>query len=235
MLRRGRIRAKRLLVLTVTIASFGALAPAADAAVRFASPAGAGAAPCAEAAPCNINTAISGAADGDEVVLASGTYDSAHGVPVQGIDVGNTQDNLLIHGRPGRPRPVISYSDGGEPVVEVLGSGTTIRDVRLEALAANEIGLYAPGSGTFDRMQILASGNGGVGALLFGASVLRSSIVRATGTSATAVRVSDGSDAELVGDTLYAAASGSKGLEVTCTSTPASTIGLETILVGGSF
>src|SRR4051812_9690065 len=197
MLRRGRIRAKRLLVLTVTIASFGALAPAANAAVRFASPDGAGAAPCAEAAPCNINSAISGAADGDEVVLASGTYDAAHGVPVQGIDVANTQDNLLIHGRPGQPRPVISFSDGSEPVVEVLGTGTTIRDVRLEALAANEIGLHAPGGGTFDRVQILASGNGGVGALLLGASVLRSSIVRATGTSATAVRVSDGSDAEL--------------------------------------
>src|SRR4051812_11376009 len=235
MLRRGRIRAKRLLVLTVTIASFGALAPAANAAVRFASPDGSGAAPCAESAPCNINTAISGAADGDEVVLASGTYDSAHGVPVQGIDVGNTQDNLLIHGRPGQPRPVISFSDGAEPAVEVLGTGTTIRDAKIEALAANEIGLYAPGGGTFERMQILASGNGGVGALLFGASGLRSSIVRAPGTSATAGRGSHGSDPQLVGDPPYAAASGSKGLEVTCTSTPASPIGLDTILVGGSF
>jgi hypothetical protein len=58
-----------------TFLTLAVVAPAAMAAERHARPAGTGDA-CSAAAPCSIETAFSGSASGDEIVLAPGDYGS---------------------------------------------------------------------------------------------------------------------------------------------------------------
>ena len=49
-------------------------AATASAAVRYATPTGVGAEPCGAGTPCSLGDAVSGAAGGDQVLLAGGTY-----------------------------------------------------------------------------------------------------------------------------------------------------------------
>ena len=49
-------------------------AATASAAVRYATPTGVGAEPCTAGTPCSLGDAVSGAAGGDQVLLAGGTY-----------------------------------------------------------------------------------------------------------------------------------------------------------------
>jgi hypothetical protein len=69
---------------------------------RYASATGSGAA-CIQGNPCSLDTAVEGAsvADGDEAILAPGTYTNLAG------DFLNVLDAINIHGQAGSPRPVI--------------------------------------------------------------------------------------------------------------------------------
>ena len=60
--------------VAIVFAAVSAIAPvAAQGAIRHAAPTGAGVG-CTVLAPCDLGTAVNGAASGDEIVLAPGSY-----------------------------------------------------------------------------------------------------------------------------------------------------------------
>jgi RTX calcium-binding nonapeptide repeat (4 copies) len=83
--------------LLVTVSS-------AAAAQRFAAPTGSGAA-CTSPTPCSIETAFSGAIDGDEIILSAGDYG-----PVSSIL--SLPSNGSAHGVQGQPAPRIHFASG---------------------------------------------------------------------------------------------------------------------------
>src|SRR3954454_805434 len=69
--RAWRLAAPAMAVVLLSLFAAPAMAVPAD---RFAEPGGNGANPCAFSDPCSIETAVSGAASGDNVVPLGGTY-----------------------------------------------------------------------------------------------------------------------------------------------------------------
>ena len=142
------MRAPRFLLGLVAL-SVLVLAPAtASAAIRLAAPGAVGASPCSPA-PCDLATAVNGADDGDQVVLAPGLYNLEVDLKVEkAIDVG---------GRPGAAASVVLGSGDG---ALVENPGATLHDVRL-ALAKETMG-YAlqMNGGTVER--VYADGSNGV-------------------------------------------------------------------------
>lgn len=122
------------------------VAPGAHAATRYAAPAGSGGA-CEQAAPCALADAVSGAASGDEVVLASGDYDVPATVKAT---VG-----LTIQGVPGQPRPrligssslsgdTLSLTGGGTARhLEIHGSGPAGAALRLRGAVGEDVVLVS--------------------------------------------------------------------------------------------
>lgn len=108
----------RTLLLSAALLALSA-APAL-ASVRYASPSGSGPEPCNPAAACSLENAIGNAADGDQVVLAPGTYSVGSELKIsQAIEVG---------GQPGAV-PVLHL--GGHQLV-LANAGAVLHDVRAE-------------------------------------------------------------------------------------------------------
>jgi hypothetical protein len=125
------------------------LAPAAQAAQRYAAPAGGGST-CTQAAPCSLVTAVNGAAGNDEVIIGSGAYTLAtplappgaidlhgvtggSGVPVihaQGIAL-NTSALTLTDGSTARDLDLVEVAGGASMGIRMSGS------VRLERVFAS--------------------------------------------------------------------------------------------------
>src|ERR1700712_5779286 len=98
--------AQRLLLPLATAAALLALPAVAPAATRYASPLGFGA-KCTEASPCTITQGVLGAIDGDEVVLAAGTYDVSNSPLLE------VSHKIILRGAAGGARPLITKSDDG--------------------------------------------------------------------------------------------------------------------------
>ena len=112
----GRIRGVRRygLSLAAAITTLLVLPVSAPAAQRFAAPAPAGSQSCSSLAnACSLSTALSGAATGDEVIIAGnlGTYGTA-AAPLGALATSNAVYQLSVHGEAGEPRPVIFTSGG---------------------------------------------------------------------------------------------------------------------------
>jgi hypothetical protein len=115
---------KQLTTAALAIAALLLLAAPAFALPRYASPAGAGA-DCLQPTPCDLQTAIEGAADGDEVILAPGDYGSPDLPLLSPITASTAID---IHVAAGAPRPRIFSS--ADPAL-VIGAGAALHDVEL--------------------------------------------------------------------------------------------------------
>jgi hypothetical protein len=115
---RGSIRAVALTGLIFLLAP-----GVASGAVRYAAPAGTGTA-CTQISPCEIHTAVGDPAvvDGDEVVLAPGTYITGTSPVVAGKAID-------VHGTPGAPRPLINANSGF--VAYVVGAFGSLEDVEV--------------------------------------------------------------------------------------------------------
>jgi hypothetical protein len=83
-------------------------ATAAQARQRVASPSGGAAAACTTADPCDLTTAIEGAANGDEVLIEAGDYGSPS-APLES-SIQSTTQGLTVHGPSDGPRPRIFFS-----------------------------------------------------------------------------------------------------------------------------
>lgn len=122
----GRFSKHGLIAATGAVASLLIASAPALGAERFAEPGGNGpAATCPQADPCDIQTAVEGAAviDGDLITLAPGTYPIA-------TDTVAPSDAVTIRGVPGQPRPLIVA--GTFYAVDLTIPGTVLRHVAIE-------------------------------------------------------------------------------------------------------
>jgi hypothetical protein len=191
-----------------------ALAPAAQAAQRYAAPEAAGPEPCAQPAPCSLKQAITKAKTGDEVIVGTGTY--AVKEPLS-PEAGAT--NVYIHG------------DFNAPMPQIVGSSTpytvvaTTLDNRLAYLDLSNKGTGAYGvlcatGGSLARIRATAIGDFATGILAAGNCAVRDSVAVASGMNATALFASGSitttSTATARNVTALAAGTGSKAAFAAC-------------------
>lgn len=165
----------------------GALIGATDAsaAQRFATPGGLNSGTCATpATACALERAVSsaaGLADGDEVVLASGTYANA--------DVGLgllVQKSVTIRGQDGAPPPTLRFTGGGPGATVQTGAAVTLRRLRIERSGSvapavlhtrQDLGL------TLDETTVAATGTATAAVGSSGPLTVRNSLVTLETTS----------------------------------------------------
>jgi hypothetical protein len=162
------------------------------AAQRFADPAAPGPSPgCPQVAPCNIVTAINGANNGDEVIVAPGQYGSDANPIEQTLDP--PFGGVMIHGVLGQPRPlVISSADQAF----YLNSGETLRWLEVRDAAAGAQALVLDGGfASGEQVIAQASGPGGVACEVY--TLLRNSICWSSGAQGFGLEsyLTDGLDA----------------------------------------
>lgn len=166
---------RRLVSLTVAVAAIGLAVPlaAGAATTRYAAPNGTGVAPCVQAEPCSLETALSNAGaeglkNGDTVLLTPGTYE-----PAAELDV--FRSGVTIEGEEGKPSPVIKVL--GERGLFFPNVGT-VRDLRIHSTMATTyaLALIGPGS-VIERVESTGEAFRGCS---INATVMRDSVCSAT-------------------------------------------------------
>jgi hypothetical protein len=130
---------------------------------------------CPELAPCSIHQGIANAVDGDEVIVAPGTYLVQPATPAANVCLGGSVASLEItqaidfHGADGQPRPQI-VDDGSQspPCNTIHGTRSsgllTIRHLAVENASAARYAVHATGSGSgavlFDDIRASSTGTG---------------------------------------------------------------------------
>ncbi len=140
------------------------LAAPAGAAVRYTAPDGSGASPC-NPTPCGLDTAVSGAVAGDEVVMAPGTYAEPGGLKIEKA--------ISFGGQPGQAATL--RTGGG--ALEVKSEGAVVHDLRVEL---SEMTMNRPlilFSGTVERVYADPAELGGEGCFME-SGILRDSVCR---------------------------------------------------------
>ena len=172
----------RGLVFGLIALAVGVAAPAASAAVRHAAPGGDASDPtCPLAYPCDIETALQGASDGDEVIVAPGIYGTETAPAATDLLV--NASNLNVHG-PAAGGSSTIFSGGVDYGIQFQGSGSAVSDLRVEhqATAFGVEALQLGPSSKGERLQVRDEGSYVVCYLGDGA-VLRNSVCHSTGTS----------------------------------------------------
>jgi hypothetical protein len=148
-------------------AAFGVLVgPAEAATTRYVAPNGDVSAPCTKEVPCDLEAGIEGAADGDEVIIASGDY-GAPATP-RPNDIA-TDKNVKVHGIDGQARPTLyTNSTNG---VSFSNAGATV--AHFGVVNSVGFGLILVGA-TADRVYA----SGASACYLTGNATLRNSVCR---------------------------------------------------------
>ena len=180
-----------------------AAAPA-QAAVRYADPAGSttsGA--CDASAPCTIRAAIQDASSGDEVVVRPGSYgsDSAR-MP---LTITGTAAGLYIHGVSGQPRPRLYFSSPGDGLL--LSGPATVRDLEVDNPPGYGLKIATGASSLVERVVVSAGGGSGWACLVNGGTI-RDSVCLDAGSDARAIYVDPSGDADVAVRNVTALASG---------------------------
>jgi hypothetical protein len=204
-------------------------AGSASAAARFASPSGTASLACAQAAPCDIVTAINSAATGDEVTIEPGTYGSPVPLTTNLADSGRT---LNIHGAAGQARPVIDTT--ASHAFDLFG-GSTLSDVDVEDTSPSySYGVYVgPAPSSIDHVILHVTGSGSIACYENGTltdSFCWSS--GANGIAATALVANN--TGTLRNDTLIASGTGGIGVQVAATGSSTMTINLINSIAHGA-
>ena len=166
------------------------VAPAASAATtRYASSVGSGLAPCLEASPCQIPTALALSTSGDKLVIKPGPAFISPG-PLSVI-----APNLEIVGE-GSPKPVLQFivpaavPGFGGLTLGPPAAGGKLRNVHIEVLGGGP-GLYADAANmTISDVSVNASGPPGTSVLVNGAGT---TIDRLTTSGTGSVALNQGS------------------------------------------
>src|SRR3954447_13015140 len=177
----------RLVILTATLASL-ALAPAAQAATRYADPAVGSTQPCSADAPCSLKAAVQVAQTGDDVALAPGDYAvTTNLTPRSGVS---------LHGVAGLPRPRLLGSSQLAGVLLTLDHGATATRLDVEAGSHSEAALSVRQATVSDLVVIGRGANLGLYVQPDRAgTVLTNSVVRCNGCDAGAVVFKGGDNA----------------------------------------
>ena len=198
-------------ILLASAVLFLLIAPSASAVVRHASPTGdASSSGCTSAEPpCSLKRAVETVANpGDEVILATGTYDVASSVVVnKAIDV---------HGAAGQPLPRVTSASPG--VFSLSVAGARLADVRLEAPGSVvTTTALSSGTSTLERLTVLAgpAASGSAVRIAYG-WLLRDSVVHTSATNGVAVHGlfsgQDGVRSRVVNVTAIASGTGGVGI-----------------------
>jgi hypothetical protein len=179
----------------------------AHAAQRWASPQSVESGACSATAPCAIEHAVMGAAAGDEVVVAPGTYQVTTTLePTVPIE---------LHGVAGQPRPhLIGY---GMTALLSFKSGGSARHLALDATGSAQDALTLRGGLAEDLVLRSATGDGAKLNGDPGGTVFRDSFVEAAGSGSglagLKVRDAGGSgDVTMVNVTVIATGAASSGI-----------------------
>jgi hypothetical protein len=219
------MRMVRTLVLTALLVL--AVAPAAGAAQRYAAPNGSTTGQCPVAVPCALDRAVNNAADGDEVIVAPGTYTLAKKLQPSG--------DLDLHGDPDGAWPkIVGTGSLKEPILTL--DGGTLAHVLIHAAADKEALVLREGVVDGVRLESAAAD----AATVYGsdATVIRNSVVVSKGSKdAAALWLRDGSGAnsvEIRNVTAMATAGTADGIHCDLTSGGSATI-LNSIARGTGF
>jgi len=136
--RARRSRTASALILVLAAIAFASLASSAAAAVRYVTPAGGGG-DCTQALPCDISTGIGGAADGDQVVVGTGTYGS-EATPVA-ISFPASGSISVLGAEIGPGRPVVNVSG----TLTVTGANSLLSDLDLRSTSPQTLLVLAAG------------------------------------------------------------------------------------------
>jgi hypothetical protein len=183
-----------LALLAVPASAFGAQ--------RYASPAGSGSGPCAQAAPCSLTYAVEGAAGGDEVLVTAGTYPVAETI--------TSGFALTVRGLPGPSLPLIVAAPKVTPLEldgEVTVAGLAFRATGASGLAATQRG------DKLERLDVRVTGEKPVALALGSEETLTDSLLVAEGVEADGLVVFGftATPSTLRNDTFVASGKGSYG------------------------
>lgn len=157
-------------------------APAASADVRYASPTGSGTNCTNSTTPCDLATAIGGAAnDGDEVIVTRGSPPAPYSVTTSITD----PKNLLIRGLAGQPAPEIDLSGNGDVAITKM---TSLRHLDLEGTGASAPLLLEGDALASDDLIVRSSGTSPYACFLLAGELL-DSVCEATNANAEAIFV----------------------------------------------
>ena len=172
---RAGIGSPRGWVLAVLLGSLGFAAPA-QAAVRYAEPAGDGpAATCPQSDPCDLDTAVENGAvvDTDEVVVTPGTYSVAQLVIGDAID---------LHGEAGQPIPTINTTSINGISI---GDAATVRDLRTVNSSQIAVNAFIDGA-TIERVSAEATQGGAISCSVSASVTVRDAICHGSNATNTA-------------------------------------------------
>jgi hypothetical protein len=174
----------RTLIAAAAVLATVAVAAPAQAATRYASPNGGGAAPCtSQANPCSLPGAASSAVAGDKLVLGSGTYQLTQTLVLNGVNVEGARTMFSL-----RPR-VLAPTNGG---IAMVFHGGTVRNLAVEGSAGTNWVLDAEDA-IVESVVVKASGSQLDGIVLRGNSHLGDSAASTSGGgAAAAVLAADG-------------------------------------------
>ena len=147
--------------LTLTLV-FLVFASSASAAVRYASPGASGAEPC-NPTPCTLQKAVNGAGDGDQVMVAAGTYK-----PTVEVEVDHA---ISVGGAPGAALPTVQISNH---FLHEDNAAALVHDLRIEVVAPTMPYAITDEAGSVERVYAYSFES--AGACQIASGVLRDSV-----------------------------------------------------------
>ncbi len=201
-----------------------AAAGPARAATRYASPSGTG--DCSSpAAPCDIATAIGGAAVGDQVLVGPGTYTVA-------APITTSAANLDIEGTgqiPGSFTPEVIDTTS---TIQITGPGTTLRDLDIEDTGSGSGAALSFAGAVSERMIVRSGPAAGPACQIAPGALLRDSLCEQQG-SGSAIEIAAAPGAEAVLRNVTAISTGGAAIDVNGSSSTAAMV-INTIGRGGA-
>jgi hypothetical protein len=177
----------RLALATAVSVALLAVAPAAQAAPRYASPGGSGT-ECSAGSPCSLEEAVKKAKSGDEVIVTAGAYSlpAPTSPPVEST-------NVSIHGELGGPMPTISGSFLG-PAIFSTSAGARLSYLDITNTAKFGGATACGNGGSIDRMRAASLGDNVATVQQIGTCAVRDTVIRAAGKESAALQSSSSAE-----------------------------------------
>jgi hypothetical protein len=155
-----------------------AVAPAAQAAQRYAAPNGTGDVnACTQQEPCSLADASNGASNGDEVIVAAGEY-TIDAAPLNVVYAG-----LHLHGDFAGPMPRVVASLGGLPAINLSGEGISLSYLEVQNEETEAVGVRCMSTTRVERVRATGIGEGAAGLVAFAGCGVRNSLLLAQGVN----------------------------------------------------
>jgi hypothetical protein len=195
---------------------------------RFAAPGGLPVNPCTPAAPCDLATAVNGATEGQEVLLAPGSYGSAASPLTTPLKNGN---DVAIEGEGATPQ--LFLATPGEFDLTLNGF-SRLAHVDITEAGTGDLGLIV--EGTIDHALVVGDHSSYTCGMFYGSLMVDSACV-ALGTgdalsASVSSSTSQAQDLRLDHDTLFAASGTTAAAEFGATGFPGEVTATDTIFRG---